>query len=253
MIKKSTIILSCGIVLMSFILINCQMKNMINFPKFNILPLLYPIESIKNFFSEIFILKQENHELKKELYQLKLQQKSLENLIEENTRLKALLELKESKKEVLTVAKIVSKGFNSFSKTVWIDKGTAQGVKINMPVITFNGLIGKIISTSKDFSEVLLITDPNFSVSVKVERTNIEGILSGNGNSCVLKYIPIDEDIKVGDRLITSGLDGIFPEGIKVGVVINIEKRKGLFQNIDVAPLQSVSKIAEVAIVKTSI
>ncbi|MEN2985890.1 MAG: rod shape-determining protein MreC [Thermodesulfovibrionaceae bacterium] len=252
MFKKTTIIVSFLIVLLSFIFISCQVKNLISFPKFSILFLLYPIESVKSFISDIFTVKEENQKLKEELYQLKLQQKSIESLLEENIRLRALLQLKENKKEILTIAKVISKGFNSFSKTIWIDKGSAHGVKVNMPVINLEGLVGKVIYTSSNSSEVLLITDPNFSVSVRVERNQVEGVLSGDGNFCILKYIPKDEDIKVGDRLITSGLDGVFPEGIKVGVITNIERKKGFFQNIEVTPFQSDSKIKEVAIVKTS-
>lgn len=102
-----------------------------------------------------------------------------------------------------------------------------------MPAITLNGLAGKVISTSPHFSEILLLTDTNFSVAVRVERTRSEGIVSGTGtNMCILKYIPVEEDIMVGDRLITSGTDGIFPEGIKVGVVKKIEKKKGFFFRI---------------------
>ncbi len=123
-----------------------------------------------------------------------------------------------------------------------------------MPAITLNGLAGKVISTSPHFSEILLLTDTNFSVAVRVERTRSEGIVSGTGtNMCILKYIPVEEDIMVGDRLITSGTDGIFPEGIKVGVVKKIEKKKGFFQNIDVVPYQSDLTIEEVAIIKSLI
>jgi rod shape-determining protein MreC len=101
---------------------------------------------------------------------------------------------------------------------------------------------------------VLSLTDPNFSVSVRVERTRVEGVVSGTGtNLCVLKYIPLEEDIVVGDILITSGTDGIFPEGIKVGVIRKVERKKGFFQNIEVIPYQSDSKIEDVAIIKSLI
>lgn len=254
MTKKTTIFTIAIICLASFFLISYQAKGLINFAKIDFSNLISPFQYFKNLFSEVLDLKEENRKLKEQLYEIILQQKSYYELTEENKRLKGLLNLKEKKKEILTIAKVTRTGSNKFLKTFWIDKGYNQGIKTGMPVITLHGLAGKIIFTSSNFSEVLSLTDPNFSVSVRVERTRLEGILSGTGtNLCVLKYIPLEEDIVVGDILITSGTDGIFPEGIKVGVVRKVERKKGFFQNIEVIPYQSDSKIEEVAIIKSLI
>ncbi len=254
MTKKITILIIAGICLASFFLISYQAKGQLNFNKINLSNLILPFQYLKNFFSEIFNLKEENRKLKEQLYQIILQQKSYYELIEENKRLKGLLNLKEKKKEVVSIAKVTRIGTNKLLKTFWIDKGYDHGIKTGMPVITLHGLAGKVIFTSSKFSEVLSLTDPNFSVSVRVERTRLEGIVSGTGtNLCVLKYIPLEEDIAVGDILITSGVDGIFPEGIKVGVVRKVERKKGFFQNIEVIPYQSDSKIEEVALIKSLI
>ncbi|MEN2994204.1 MAG: rod shape-determining protein MreC [Thermodesulfovibrio sp.] len=252
MTKRVNLFIIVGICLISFLLISYQSKGLLNFNKLDISVLILPFQYMKNFFSETLKLREENKHLKEQLYQILLQQKSYHELIEENKRLKELLNLKEKRKEVISIAKVIRVGSNKFLKTFWINKGHEQGVKVGMPVITLNGLAGKIIFTSANFSEVLSLTDPNFSVSVRVERTRVEGVVSGTGtNICVLKYIPLEEDIAVGDILITSGTDGIFPEGIKVGVVKKIERKKGFFQHIEVIPYQSETKIEEVAIVKT--
>ncbi|GAB5045637.1 rod shape-determining protein MreC [Thermodesulfovibrio sp. TK110] len=254
MIKKITVLIVTGICLVSFFLISYQSKGLIRFNKFDLSPLVLPLQYLKNLFSEVFYFKEENRKLKEQLYQMILEQKSSYELIEENKRLKELLNLKEKKKEVVTIAKVIRAGSNRFLKTLWIDKGSAQGIKAGMPAITLNGLAGKVIFTSSNFAEILLLTDPDFSVAVRVERTRSEGIVSGTGtNLCILKYIPLEEDIMVGDRLITSGTDGIFPEGIKVGVVKKVERKKGFFQHIEVIPYQSDSKIEEVAIIKSLI
>ncbi|MCS7214675.1 MAG: rod shape-determining protein MreC [Thermodesulfovibrio sp.] len=252
MFKKTTIFLILGICLVSFLLISYQSKRQINFIKIDFSNLILPIQNLKNFFTEIFNLKEENRKLKEQLYQTILQQRSHHELIEENKRLKGLLNLQERKKELIAIAKVIKIGSNKFLKTIWIDKGHDHGIKVGMPVITLHGLAGKVISTSSNFSEVLLLTDPNFSVSVRVERTRTEGIVTGTGtNLCILKYMPLEEDINVGDVLITSGTDGIFPEGLKVGVVRKIERKKGFFQNIEIIPYQSDSKIEEVAVIKS--
>lgn len=253
MIKKTPVIIAC-ICVVCFFLISYQSKGLITFGKIDFLPLISPLQYLKNFFSEVFYFKEENRKLKEQLYQMVLQQRSVYELVEENKRLKGLLNLKESRKEVVTIAKVIRTGSNKFLKTLWIDKGENHGIKIGMPAITLNGLVGKVIFTSSNFSEILLLTDPNFSVAVRVERTRTEGIISGTGtNLCVLKYIPLEEDIMVGDRLITSGTDGIFPEGIKVGVVRKIDRKKGFFQHIEVIPYQSDSRIEEVAIIRNLI
>ncbi|MGB9710167.1 MAG: rod shape-determining protein MreC [Thermodesulfovibrio sp.] len=251
MIKKTTTLIIIGICVISFFLVSYQSRGLISFGKIDFSPIISPVQSLKNFFSEILYLKEENRKLKEKLYQMTLEQKSYNELILENQRLKELLNLKEKNKEIVTIAKVIRAGSNKFLKTIWINKGANHGIKTGMPAITLNGLVGKVIFTSSNFSEILLLTDPNFSVAVRVERTRSEGIVSGTGTSlCALKYIPLEEDIMVGDRLITSGTDGIFPEGIKVGVVKKISK-KGFFQNIEVIPYQSDSKIEEVAIIKS--
>uniref|UniRef100_A0A7C4EKH2 Cell shape-determining protein MreC n=1 Tax=Thermodesulfovibrio aggregans TaxID=86166 RepID=A0A7C4EKH2_9BACT len=250
MIKKTTILIITGICFVSFVIISYQSKSFFYFPKIHLYSFVSPLINIKNFFSEAFSLREENKRLKEQLYQLTLQQKSLEGLLEENKKLKNLLHLQERKKEIVTIGRVVRYGSGRFLKTFWIDKGSNHGVRTNMPVITLNGLAGKVIFTSSNFSEVLILTDPNFSVAVRVERTRAEGILTGSGTNCVLKYIPQVEDIVIGDRLITSGLDGIFPEGINVGVIKRVDKKRGLFKDIEVIPYQTDSKIEEVAIIK---
>lgn len=250
--KKLTVLVIICVCLISFFLISYQSKGLIKFPKIDLSFFLLPVNYAKEFFA-LFYLKEENKKLKEQLYQLFLQQKSTHELIEENKKLKTLLDLKETKKEIITIAKITHRGTNKLKKTFWIDKGSNNGIKIDMPAVTLNGVIGKVIFTSSNSSEVLLLTDPNFSVSVRAQRSRIEGILSGSGtNLCILKYIPFEEDIMVEDILITSGIDGIFPEGVKVGVVKKIEKKNGFFQHIEVTPYQSELKIEEVAIIKSS-
>ncbi len=251
MIKKSTAIVLLIVIAISFLLISYQLKGSVNFGKIHFLQFSYTINSIKNFFSDVLYLREENKKLKEELYNLKLQTKSYQELTDENKRLKNLLNLKETRRDIIAIAKVIKKGSNKFVKTIWIDKGQNDGIKINMPVLTYRGLIGKIIHTADNFSEVILLTDPNFSAAVRLERTRAEGVLSGTGlNICVLKYLPLEEEVLIGDRLVTSGTDGIFPEGIMVGAVKSINKKKGLFQYIEVIPFQSELNIEEVAVIK---
>jgi rod shape-determining protein MreC len=251
--KKLTIFLLIFILFASFFLISYQAKGKLTFSKIHFSQIAAPLTYLKGLFRDFSYLKEENTQLKKQLYEISLIHKSYQELINENKRLKSFLDLKETRKDIVTIAKVISKGSNKFMKTLWIDKGSNQGVQREFPVITFNGLVGKVISVNSNFSEVLLLTDPNFSVAVRIERTRTEGILSGTGNGCLLKYIPLEEEILLGDRIITSGLDDIFPEGILVGAVKSTTKKEGFFQKIDVIPIQKEHNIEEVAVIKKSI
>lgn len=252
MIKKLSLIILSVTVLISFSLVSYQAKGELLSPRFNITELLYPILYLKTLISDFLSFREENLELKKELLQASLQNKSQNTLIEENKRLKALLGLKENRKDIVALANVISKGSNKILKTILIDKGSSHGIYTGYPVITPKGVVGKVLNVSSHFSEVILITDPNFSIAVRIERTRAEGVLTGKGNICVVKYVPLEEEVVKGDRIITSGLDGIFPEGLLVGAVASVDKKQGLYQKIEVVPLQQENKIEEVAVIKKS-
>ncbi len=121
-----------------------------------------------------------------------------------------------------------------------------------MAVITPQGLVGKIYSVHDYYSEVLLLKDSNFSVAVRLQNSRREGVISGTGNDyCLLKYVPPEENVEIGEVVITSGFDGIFPEGLPVGVVSKV-KKEGIefFQYIEVRPFQSSEKTEDVIVMK---
>ena len=117
-----------------------------------------------------------------------------------------------------------------------------------MAVVTPLGVVGQVVSVTARSAKVLLLTDPNSGIDVLVQRTRTHGIVSGSlENGTVLKYVKRSEDIQVGDRLITSGLDGIFPKGVMVATVIKVRKQNlGLFQYIEVMPAVTSERAEEV-------
>ncbi len=250
MTKKSSIISLILIITCCIFLIIYQSKNDRILPKFYFSQLLNPLILIKDSIKDFFLLKQENAQLKKQIFELSLRENYYSSLIQENKRLKEILTLKEQRKDIVAIGKVISKGSTKYLKTIWIDKGSEHGIKKDYSALTPNGLVGKVVSVYPESSEILLITDPNFSVSVRIQRSRTEGVLNGKGDNCIIKYIPLEEEVLVGDRVITSGLDGIFPEGIIIGAVKSTDKRNGLFQIIEVIPMQPDNKIEEVAIVK---
>jgi rod shape-determining protein MreC len=132
-----------------------------------------------------------------------------------------------------------------------IDKGSSDGVRKGMAVVTPLGVVGQVVGVTSHAAKVLLLTDPNSGIDVLVQRTRSRGIVSGSLDSgTVLKYVKRSEDIQEGDRLITSGIDGIFPKGMMVGTVIKVRKQHlGLFQFIEVLPAVQTARIENVLVV----
>lgn len=218
---------------------------------------LYPFDLINFSTSKIFtVIKKltntmnENEELKRQLNELKVERQLYNEIILENQRLKNILALKDYSLNYFTTAKPIARGYDRLLNTIVIDKGKNNGIRKDMPVITVNGLIGKIHAVRDDFSEVLLLKDPNFSAAIRLQDSRHEGVVVGTGrNYCIIKYIPPEESIKKDEPVITSGLDGIFPPGIPVGIISFVgSERTDFFHYIELTPYQPDSKIEDVII-----
>jgi rod shape-determining protein MreC len=209
-------------------------------------------ESATSPFKRMFLREEENIRLTKEVNQLLKEHQKFQEMMLENKRLKELLSIKEREAGYVTAARIIAKVPDHWSNTLVLDKGLSEGVKKDMTAITHRGLVGKISEASHSYSYLLLLTDINFSAAVRLQESRKEGIISGMGlRKCRLKYIPHEEEVKVGDIVITSGIDALFPKGIPVGYISRVDKKgTGLFQNIEVIPFEDTTKIEEVAIIK---
>jgi rod shape-determining protein MreC len=210
-------------------------------------------DSLKSPFRKLALRQAENQRLRKEIDNLLLEREKFQEAMLENRRLKEFLQLRETRKNYIATAKIISRGLDHWANILVIDKGTKDGVLKDMSVITPRGLAGKIISSTGSYSTMLSLTDINFSAAVRLQEGRKEGIISGTGKrKCILKYIPYEEEVKTGDIIITSGLDSFFPAGIPVGSVSSVDTKGtgGYFQDIEVLPFQDDSRIEEVVIVK---
>lgn len=176
-----------------------------------------------------------------------------QSLISENERLKKVLQIKTEnkfKKYAKCFATIIDANDDGFIQYYLINKGAVDGVARGDGVTAMQGVIGRIYSIMPDSSRVQLLTDAESRISVRVERSKVMGILIGKGlNLCELDYVPKEEDIIEGDVLVTSGLGSSFPEGIKVGKVIKVDKKTdGLSMTVKVKPFVSVFSVQEVFI-----
>lgn len=170
----------------------------------------------------------------------------------ENLRLRRLLDFRSTIQGEAVASQVVVHDMTGWFQTLIVDKGFRDEIAPDMPVVNDEGVIGRILDVSDHHARVLLITDPGSSVDAIVQRNRVRGILSGkDANGCVLKYIRGNLDVQVGDLIITSGKDGLFPKGLRLGVVQGIFKDPvDLFQKIEVKPLVRLSALEELLIIK---
>jgi rod shape-determining protein MreC len=166
-------------------------------------------------------------------------------------RLRKLLEMKSEVPHRMLPAKVVGLDPSGWFKTILINRGTRDGVSKGMAVITSGGIVGRIIGASRRHAKVLLIVDRSSAIDGLVQRTRSRGIVEGEtSESCRFKYIVRKADIKIEDTVISSGLDGLFPKGLRVGAISEISKpSSGLFQEVKVRPFVDFTKLEEVLVV----
>jgi len=168
----------------------------------------------------------------------------------EGLRLRKLLDLQRGIPYKTIAARVVDNNQNSLFKTVMIDKGTVDGLNAGYPVLSAQGVAGRIMEASWHYSRVLLIIDRTSNIDAIIERGRIQGILQGTGTfKYKLKYIPHTTEVLPGDLLLSSGMAGVFPKGLIIGVVAKVEPQKDeLFQKIEVSPSVDFARMEEVLV-----
>lgn len=196
-------------------------------------------------------LEKENQALKRELQELKLQVNRYREADLANQRLRALLNFKKSIATPLLPAQLVAFDPSGWFQTILIDKGRNDGVVRDMAVVSAEGLVGRVIGVSNHHAKVLLILDGNSAVDAYIQRSRARGVLVGLGlELCLLKYVQRNEDVQVGDKVISSGMGGVFPKGLLVGTVQEVVRgSSGLFQRVEVEPAVNFGRLEEVLVV----
>jgi rod shape-determining protein MreC len=197
--------------------------------------------------------KSENERLRQKIIELEKERNRLLEAEATNERLQRLLEFRAQLPAGGITASVIAGSASPWFKSCLLDKGSADGIRKGMAVLTPLGALGRVIELTAQTAKVLLITDPNSGVDVVVQRTRARGIVSGSlENGPIMKYVKHSEDVQVGDRLITSGVDGVFPKGIMVGAVTAVRKQTvGLFQQIAVLPAVTLDTTEQVLVVNT--
>ena len=214
-----------------------------------------PAEFVRYIFTSYIGLvrtNKENEDLRNKLGKLQMENQKISELEQENKRLKTILNMMEQNPKTMIAARVVGEDVKNWFKCIILDKGKSSGITAKMPVVTPRGLVGQVVETDRWVTKVMIINDTNSSVDVYVEGRNTRGILEGTGQTLLrLKYIRKNDEIEIGDKLITSGKDGIYPKGLPAGIVTTVNRTKpGIFSDIEVMPFNNFNRLEEVLIVK---
>src|SRR6266550_1293641 len=195
-------------------------------------------------------VRKENYDLKQQIEHLRLEQVRLNEDAEQARRLQALLGFKEQFISQTLPAQVIGSSGSEQSRSIYIDKGSHDGVKQDMAVITADGVIGKVLRVFVTTSQVLLIDDQTSGVGAILEKSRLQGVLRGTpAGEIVLEKVAADETIQPGEKVLTSGGDQVFPKGLPVGTVTKVSTGADLFLNVRVKPAANLSKLEEVLVI----
>ncbi|MCK5882782.1 MAG: rod shape-determining protein MreC [Bacteriovoracaceae bacterium] len=193
---------------------------------------------------------QKNRDLTKEIANLQSELFRFTEVAKENARLKELLQFGQEIKRKRVLAQIVAWDASSNFKSLRINKGASDGILLQSTVVTSEGLVGYVYRLTEHFADIVTILDANTRIDGIVERTRSHGIIEGMSKQrCSMKYVTRTEPVELNDLVLTSGLGNVFPKGIRVGYVAQIERESyGISQNIEIVPSVNFSRLEEVIV-----
>jgi rod shape-determining protein MreC len=207
---------------------------------------------VRNTWRHYFALQnttRENEEIRRENDALKLRISQLQGKAAEADRLAALLNFRQSHAEVpMIAARVIGVSAGTASLTIQLDRGERDGIRKNMGVITPDGVVGKVVETYPNAAQVLLLTDKESGVGAMLADSRTQSPVGGQGEPLLaMKYVPNDDEVSLGERVITSGMDRIFPRDLPVGTVAEI-KSGNPFKQIRIKPAANLERLEEVLV-----
>lgn len=209
------------------------------------------LEEVVGFIPNYFALRSQNRILREQNLTLSEELIRLREAALENKRLRQLLSLKEQTPFTYVSANVVGRTLGLLQNTITLDVGENDGVRPNMPIVTNEGLVGKVVTTSSRYAVGQILWNKDFRASAKVERGRVDGILLWEGGEhLLLKNVAKTLDVQQGDVVVTSEYSNVFPRGIKIGVVSRTSQSPGaLFQSIEITPSVDLSRIEQVFVI----
>jgi rod shape-determining protein MreC len=194
----------------------------------------------------------ENERLRRELQEAQVALQRQRALADRSRSLEQLLELRDRSNLKTTAAEIIAAGASPAFRTLTIDKGSGDGVHADMAVIAPAGIVGRIVMPSSRAARVQLLIDRNAAAGALVQRSRAQGVVTGSGDELLsLQFVPGIADVALGDLVVTSGIDGIYPKGYVIGRIESLEKGSGTYKHITVRPAVDFTSLEEVLVVLT--
>jgi len=199
---------------------------------------------------ELVGVRRENADLRRQLAEFESQRARMQELESENRRLADLLELRDVLATRAVAVNVIGSDPNALSRTLIVGQGSRSGLRRDMAVISNEGVVGKLMVVAPDAARVLLIDDHNSALDAIDQRSRARGIVAGViDDGLTMKYVDRSEDLRPGDRIVTSGMDGIFPRGLLVGEVGRVSQEgPGLFLNVEVLPAVDFRKLEQLLV-----
>jgi rod shape-determining protein MreC len=204
----------------------------------------------QNYFFLVSVV-HENETLKKSLNQFVEKKNEWREIGLANTRLRNLLNFQKAPTHQVVAAEVIAKDPSGWFKTVIIDKGRSDGLQKGLPVVLPTGIAGQVIEVSGRYAKVMLIIDRNSAVDALVQRSRARGIIKGeSADQCRFEFVLRKHDVQIGDTVIASGLDGVYPKGLRIGRVSDLSQRSSdIFYEISVTPFVDYEKLEEVLVI----
>ena len=221
-------------------------------------PVLKPAERLSGFFEDawngyvnLVDVKRENLKLRDEIKELNTRLVAGNEAQKSNQRLQHLLEMKNTVKAPSLSASVVGEDVSSWFRTVIIDRGSSSGIRDGMAVVAADGVVGQIVKVAPTTSRVLLLTDHASGIAATIQRSRARGVVKGKeGGLCSLEFTTRDEDVKVGDLVVSSGIGGLFLKGLPIGEVTMVKRGEyGIFQTVTIRPAVNIAHLEEVLVV----
>jgi len=213
------------------------------------------VGGVRDFWSGYVALRgvqRENDALKQEVQTLQVRLQQERAQAQRTDNLRQLLELRERANLDTTAAEVIAAAASPEFRTVTIDKGTGDGLRTDMAVVSPAGVVGRIILPSGRASKVQLLIDRNAAAGALIERTRVQGVVEGIGDGALsMQYVPGTADVRPGDLVVTSGIDGIYPKGFVIGTIDHVDRGAGGYHLITVRPAVDFTRLEEVLVVRT--
>jgi rod shape-determining protein MreC len=221
-------------------------------------PVLQPAYRLSGFFEDVWDgyfrlinTHQENLQLRKDIRALNERVIEGEEVRLANQRLEKLLDMKKSVKQPTVTAEVIGEDVTSWFRTLILNRGSSSGITEGMAVIAADGIVGQIAKVSASTSRVVLLTDHASGIAATIQRSRARGVVKGKSEMlCSLEFATREEDVKVGDMVVSSGIGGVFQKGLPIGEVTMVKRGEyGIFQTVSIQPSVNIAHLEEVLIV----